>query len=386
MNIETKNTEANGLYDAAIIGGGLAGLSLSIQLAKQGYKVLLMEKEVYPFHKVCGEYISLESWDFLETLGVPLSEMNLPIIHKLFISAPNGNYLEHMLPLGGFGISRFKIDAMLASIARNCGVHIYEQTKVNEVKMEKDSFTLECSAGKFKSKLVAGAYGKRSNLDIRYKRKFITRRPNKLNHFIGVKYHIEIDHPADLIALHNFENGYCGISKVEENKYCLCYLTTAQNLNKCDKDISRLEKEILSQNPFLKTIFENAKFLNSTPHIISQVSFEKKTQVENHILMTGDAAGMITPLCGNGMSMALYAGKLLAGQMHAFLQNKISRTEMEENYKQAWKAAFKKRLFTGRIIQRLFGSTILSDWLISFVKPFPALVNKLISATHGNPF
>jgi len=48
-------------YDAAIIGGGLAGLALSIQLSKKGYRVILFEKEQYPFHKVCGEYISMES-------------------------------------------------------------------------------------------------------------------------------------------------------------------------------------------------------------------------------------------------------------------------------------------------------------------------------------
>ena len=46
-------------YDLAIVGGGLAGLSLSIQMAKAGYKVILFEKEQYPFHRVCGEYISL---------------------------------------------------------------------------------------------------------------------------------------------------------------------------------------------------------------------------------------------------------------------------------------------------------------------------------------
>ena len=53
------------IYDIAVVGGGLAGLSLSIQLAKAGYDVILFEKEKYPFHKVCGEYISLESWNFI---------------------------------------------------------------------------------------------------------------------------------------------------------------------------------------------------------------------------------------------------------------------------------------------------------------------------------
>src|SRR5689334_21885210 len=109
-------------YDIAIAGGGLAGLTLSIQAAKKGYRVILFEKEKYPFHKVCGEYISLESWDFMEELGLPLSEMNLPVIRKLIVSAPNGKTLEHMLPLGGFGISRYKLDAMLASVAEKNGV------------------------------------------------------------------------------------------------------------------------------------------------------------------------------------------------------------------------------------------------------------------------
>src|ERR1017187_2803046 len=124
-------------WDVGIIGGGLAGLSLSILLAKKGYKVILFEKEKYPFHKVCGEYISLESWNFLEELGVPLSDWNLPILKRLLISAPNGNSLEHDLPLGGFGISRYKLDAALAEIARIAGVELHDETKVNDVSFDK---------------------------------------------------------------------------------------------------------------------------------------------------------------------------------------------------------------------------------------------------------
>ena len=69
-------------YDVCVIGGGLAGLALSIQLSKLGYAVALFEKEQFPFHKVCGEYISLESWDFIVSLGLPLAEMQLPVISK----------------------------------------------------------------------------------------------------------------------------------------------------------------------------------------------------------------------------------------------------------------------------------------------------------------
>ena len=119
-------------YDLAIIGGGLAGLALSILSARSGYRTIVFEKERYPFHKVCGEYISLESWNFLEELGLPLKQMNLPLIRKLLVSAPNGKFIEQDLPLGGFGISRFKIDYELSLLAKQAGVEILEETKVTK--------------------------------------------------------------------------------------------------------------------------------------------------------------------------------------------------------------------------------------------------------------
>ncbi len=71
------------VYDVAVVGGGLAGLSLAIQCAGNGFSVVLFEKEIYPFHKVCGEYISMESWSFLESLGVPLTNLELPVINLM---------------------------------------------------------------------------------------------------------------------------------------------------------------------------------------------------------------------------------------------------------------------------------------------------------------
>src|SRR5687768_11738942 len=174
------------LYDVAIIGGGLAGLSLSIQLAKEGCSVVLFEKEKYPFHKVCGEYISLESWNFIEQLGLPLSQMNLPIIKKLIVSAPNGKKIESDLDPGGFGISRYILDYDLSQIAKQNGVKVFEETKVNEIVFDKNFFTISTSASKYESKIAAGTFGKRSNLDVKWSRGFIKQKANKLNNYIGV--------------------------------------------------------------------------------------------------------------------------------------------------------------------------------------------------------
>lgn len=379
MSLEPK-------YDIAIIGGGLAGLALSIQCVRAGYRTIVFEREQYPFHKVCGEYISLESWNFLEELGVPLSDMQLPVINRLQVSAPNGKFIECPLPLGGFGISRYTLDALLANIARREGVVLMEETKVVDVVYRNNAFVIFSSRGETEVAVAAGTYGKRSNLDAKWKRPFTQVKPNKLNHYVGVKYHIEIFFPEDMIALHNFENGYCGISRIENNKYCLCYLTTARNLRRSHNDIQAMERDILQKNPFLETIFTHARFLYTEPLTVSRISFNRKNQVENHVLMIGDAAGMITPLCGNGMSMALHGSKLAFEEVNQFMKGHITRYEMELQYTQQWEKHFGRRLQAGRFIQRFFGSAPLSNFLITTVKPFPKLVAFLIRQTHGKPF
>jgi flavin-dependent dehydrogenase len=373
-------------YDIAVVGGGLAGLGLSIQAARSGYSVILFEREKYPFHKVCGEYVSFESWNFLEDLGIPLSDWNLPIIKRLQISAPNGDSLFHDLPLGGFGISRFKLDNALAKIAQSSGVEFHEQTRVSDVMYDSKGFSIHTPGAVWKARVVCGSFGKRSNLDVKWKRGFTRKKSNKLNNFVGVKYHIQTQFPADQIALHNFEQGYCGISQVEDDKCCLCYLTTAENLRINNNSIADMEKNLLQKNPHLKKIFSSSYFLFDQPLTISQISFEKKNQVENHMLMLGDAAGMITPLCGNGMSMALHASKIAYESVASFLDGQIDRHEMEQQYMDRWNRQFSRRLQTGRILQRFFGSEILSNFLIHTVGPFPRLVNWLIRKTHGTPF
>lgn len=373
-------------YDVAIIGGGLAGLSLAIQCADENYKVVLFEKEDYPFHKVCGEYISLESWNFLQRLAVDLHNLELPVIKTLQLSDSKGDTYSFDLPLGGFGISRYSLDFSLFKIAKAKGVHVFTNTKVNEVTFHNDLFTVSNAGTQVHAKVAAGSFGKRSNLDIKWKRPFATQKPNSLNNYIGIKYHVKYPHLAGKISLHNFYKGYCGLSEIEEGKSCLCYLTTAQNLRDSGNSIKEMEKRVLFQNPRLKEIFSCADFLYDEPLAISQISFSKKTQVENHVLMLGDAAGMISPLCGNGMSIAMHSSKLSFDCMHPFLTGKVARQTMEKNYEMAWKKAFSKRLWVGRNVQRFFGGNASTSFFIKTMHANPALARMLIQATHGTAF
>lgn len=370
-------------YDVAVIGGGLAGLSAAILLSKKGYRVVLFEKEKYPFHKVCGEYISLESWEFLLSLGLHLDEWELPVITQLSVTSPDGTELKQQLPLGGFGVSRFKIDYELMNVARQNNVELHEETRVQEIKFHNDTFTIITDRGECSSLVCCVAAGKRSNLDVKWKRKFTQQKPNPLNHYIGVKYHAVLEHPRSLISLHNFSNGYCGISPIEENNVCVCYLTTASHLRNSGNDIRQLEEKYLYRNAHLKEAFENASMIYDKPLTISQISFDKKEQVVDHMLMLGDSAGMITPLCGNGMSMALFSSRIAAVVIEQYLSGALSRAEMEEQYTREWKRSFGRRLFAGRVIQSLFGKEWITNKAIGILKRYPRLVSGIIRQTHG---
>lgn len=244
----------NKFYDCAIIGGGLAGLTLSVQLAYAGYSVVLFEQEKYPFHKVCGEYISMESFGFLERIGILLSSMNLPRINEVKVSSPDGTSFTRKLSMGGFGISRYTLDSTLAALAVKKGVTLLEETKVQDASFSNDGFTVTITGQTYKAKTVFGAYGKKGTLDRVLNRKF-----KEHKNYVGIKYHIQTDLPANRIELHNFKGGYCGISKVDGDKYCMCYLTDSQNLLDNENSIKQMELKVLMKNPFLAKYFSEVK-------------------------------------------------------------------------------------------------------------------------------
>ncbi len=369
------------MYDVAIVGGGLGGLIAALELGEHR-SVLLLEKESYPFHRVCGEYISNESRTILAKHGADFAAWHLPEIKRLKLSATAGKTIEAPLDLGGFGISRFKLDAFLAEQAKNKGIDLRTGTRVENWTFEKDHFTLQSTAGEFRAKVLISAHGKRSKLDSVKRRPFFKKRTP----YVGIKYHVHNPNiAADQIVLHNFKGGYLGCSRVEDNTVCICYLIMQNQLNRY-ASIAEFEAEVLHQNKHIKDLLTQSEHLYEKPLVISQISFAKKEQVLEHALMVGDAAGLISPLSGNGMSMAMHAGVLAAQYAEAYLAGKMSRETMEQMYTRAWRREFFWRLKIGKWIQSSFGLSWSSTLFVRLIAPFPRLQQRLIRLTHGKSF
>lgn len=375
-------------HDVILIGGGLAGLTASIRLAQRGRKVLVVERKTYPFHRVCGEYVSNETLPYLRSLGFDPGAHGAARITNFRFTAPGGRALNAPLDLGGFGLSRYRLDFELFKLAEKAGVEFKLATTIEYVEKKENAqaerrpfsiFNAQFPIGS--APVVLACYGKRTRLDVTLDRAFLrTRSP-----YVGVKYHVRTDFPEDLIALHNFRDGYCGISAVEDGKFCLCYLTTRENLRR-HGSIPAMEREILWRNPHLRRIFTESEFLYEKPEVINEISFAPKTAVENGVLMVGDAAGLITPLCGNGMAMAIHGGKLAADLTEEFLAGKLTHEQLERRYAETWRRHFAGRLWVGRQVQKLFGSESLSDFTAQAFSVARPLLRLVIQATHGRPF
>ncbi|WP_148782233.1 NAD(P)/FAD-dependent oxidoreductase [Aquimarina intermedia] len=362
-----------------VIGGGLAGLTSAIHLAGQGIYVQLFEKNTYPTHKVCGEYISNEILPYWNTLGIDVNILHPTQLDEVQISTKKGNILHSTLPLGGFGVSRYSLDHHLYELAKASGVVII-QDQVLDVRFDTNKFLVTTkSNGLFNAAYVIGAHGKRSGLDKTLGRPFIQRK----SPWLAVKAHYSGIFPDNLVALHNFEGGYCGISKIEDDKINVCYLVNFESFKKY-QNLNDFQDQVLCANPHIREFFEQAHCLFDQPLSISQISFDRKSLLHNHIFLVGDAAGMIHPLCGNGMAMAIQSAQLLCQILVNSFKGETQTSEaIESAYKKAWKHQFSKRLAAGRILQSIVLNPYLQEFGYAIGASFPATIPGIIKQTHG---
>jgi len=368
-------------FNVIIVGGGLAGLASATHLSKKGLSVLLIEKHEYPKHKVCGEYISNEVLPYLNALDFNPFDYGAKNIVDFTLSTPGSRSITTKLTTGGFSISRYCIDWELSKKAKQYGAEILH-VNVTDIQFKNNQFEVFTNQNKqYTSELVIGSFGKRSNLDVQMSRDFI----QKPSPFLGVKAHYKGDFPEDAVGLHNFEGGYCGVSKVENDHINVCYIADFKSFKEY-KNIDDFQQKVLSQNKYLKKVFDTYELAFEKPLSISQVSFSEKQPVENHILMCGDSSGMIHPLAGNGMSMAIRAAQMASQKILKFKSGKIkSRADLEIQYTEVWNKEFSSRLKYGHIIARLFRLGFFSELLMILLKTFPFILPNIIKHTHGKP-
>ena len=172
---------------------------------------------------------------------------------------------------------------------------------------------------------------------------------------------------------------------IENEKVNVCYLSTKSALKKYGS-IEELEENLVKKNPFLNDIFTHGEKLFDEPKTISDFSFKPKPPVEDGVLMVGDAAGLITPLCGNGMAMAIHAAYIVSNCVDAYFKKELTKVQLEKKYTYEWKHAFHSRLKVGYQMQKIMGKEKISTLAMKSLQVAPFLLPTIVKKTSGKDF
>ena len=125
-------------FDVIIAGGGPAGSSAAIHLARRGVRVLLVEQKKFPRAKLCGEFISPECQKHFDNLGVTAAisaSQPAALTETVFYSAGGHNITVPSSWFGSsaaLGLSRAVMDNVLLRRAQACGVTVLEGATITE--------------------------------------------------------------------------------------------------------------------------------------------------------------------------------------------------------------------------------------------------------------
>ncbi|WP_103030531.1 NAD(P)/FAD-dependent oxidoreductase [Salinibacter altiplanensis] len=372
-------------YDALVIGGGLAGCSTACQLAREGHDVLLAEQSTYPRQKLCGEFLSPEAQSSFRRLGMlgDIHAAGAERIDQACLTAPSGATTSHALPDAALGFSRYQLDQMLFQRACTAGVEGRSGTRVTDVRGSlQDGFVATVGGDTVAARLVLGAHGRRSRLDRSLERPFLS----ETTPYVAFKAHYAGPAVADLentIELHSAPGAYCGLSPVEENRINVCWIGHADALNDAGGTPEEMLNTALRQNPALDELLTGLTRVSDRFKAVSQVPLMPKSRFVDDVCMIGDAAGMIAPLCGDGMAMALRTADLVSPLGSDFLNGQCPAQAFRTNYEAAWTDAFGQRMRLGRWIHAAAFRPGAAWTLVQSCRLLPPLARWMIRNTRG---
>jgi flavin-dependent dehydrogenase len=332
--------------EVAIIGAGPAGSTLAALLARRGVSVALIDRDAFPRDKLCGEFLSYDALPVLDALGVPLPDA--PHITHCRVVARHRAY-EFDLPHAARGVSRMLLDDLLFRTAVAAGAAPITATATD---------LLATSA-----RVVVGAWGRWGRFDQQLGRSFVRDRSHRN---FGFKRHYRGATDASVIELHSFRRGYLGVAAVEGGITNVCGLVHASRLAHHKGRWDAFVEEIRAEEPALEAMYARytpaqESFLSSEP-----VIFRARSAVEDGIFMVGDASGIIDPLTGNGMAMAIQSALVAA----PFIVDALSshRAKAEDAYRRRHHDLFAKRIAWSRRAAFLLSRPALLDAALAGVR------------------
>lgn len=370
--------------DAVVIGGGIAGSALAIRLAVQGWNTVLIDRQQFPRHKPCGEFLSPEAQVMLSSLGVhDLMESAQPsLMNQARLVFRHGGILKASLPGTAWGISRYVMDSSLQDAAEKAGVDVRIGTSVISLSSDQNGYVLETKRGiereTIRARTVFAAWGSHRRPElIPYSGKRLSGYS-----YIGVKTHMTGLAQEHAVELYFVQGGYIGIAPVEDGVHNVAGLLRRDGIKGTGLHLQELLESAANGNPKLAQRLLKGSPVQGTQVSTSPVYLSRKVQPWRMIPHVGDACAMIPPLFGDGMCGALRSALLCASFADKYLRGNLSLQGWEKEYTEAVHREFSPILRKGYILQSLSSLPAAGRILSGCAQIFPAVADSLVRGTR----
>lgn len=370
--------------DVTIVGAGPGGSTAALLLARSGRRVRIVDRDTFPRTKLCGEFLSGEGVATLYAQGLDsrLRTAGARPVGRLLVTTRSGTTFGHPLTNGAIAIARNRLDTMLLDEAACSGAQPLTGDGVQSIAGSlSEGFRVATASQEWRSRVVVGAFGRSSTLARVLGTQTIRKTRDPL---VAFKSHVVGSMDDGVVELHGFDNGYCGLLLVAPDTINVCWIARASALRAAGGKPGLMLESLLRNNNYLKERLNSIRTGDLEFHAASQLSFRSQTIVVRDVFMVGDAAGMIAPMCGDGMAMAIQGAALLAPLVEAFLGGRLEADRLKSLYKRAWYARFSHRMWLGRLLHHGFMSNGISELGVRICRTSPGVGQFLVSATRGN--
>jgi flavin-dependent dehydrogenase len=383
-------------FDAIIIGAGPAGSSAAILLARAGWSVALVEKQIFPRRKVCGECIAASNLPLLEALGIGLAFERAAGSELRHVALMRGErtVVAELPPAShpnypwGRALGRETLDTLLLEEALAAGAQVFQPWTVKALQGGAGAWCCKlrgADAGEsltLRAPVAIAAHGSWESLP--------SERPPRRGRRSG----------ADLLAFKAnfrgaalqegllpvlcFDGGYGGMVVADGGVTTVACCVRRDRLeawrraspgtNAGEAVEAMLRRECAGVQRALRPASRDGPWLSAGP-----LDPGVRLSANDGLLRIGNAAGEAHPIIGEGMSMALQSASLLCAQLlrserRAELSAVAWQREVSRRYCMQWRHHFAPRLRLASAFAQLAMRPRGAAALIALVSAWPAVL------------
>lgn len=338
-----------------VIGGGPAGSATAIALTIRKVSCRLYEKKSFPRQKLCGGFVSPEALEDLKRLGVLQKVQETAWeIRRATLSSGADIVAEAKLTSPGLSLPRDRFDTILLQEARRIGIEVIEN----------------CDGWRAAdlSHWVVVATGRKPHLDS-------LDVPGK--RFYGFQAVFEsVDALSDEVAIDLVPGAYVGWVRHDSQRVNLCGMVSHQILKRYGHSLDDLIDHLATQNNLLARRLRHASRVS--PWLtVGPVQMGRKALFQGRHLFVGDAACVVDPFVGEGITMALRSAQLVARAISRSPSNPAA------TYSESWNAAFANRLPLGKLLRNVVNHSMAQNIFVSGLRLFPRTFDWIIAHTRS---